>query len=200
MKAPAVALAALLPLLAALPAGIDHAKLMGNPNAPILMEIFSSFDCPHCKVLHEEILPRLMRDYVAPGKVAILSREYPLWGQYHPYARIAAEYATAAARIGKYEPVSDALFKNQFTWASNGQVWETVATVLTASEQKRVQALVKDPGVVAEVQRDVDQATRDGVNQTPTIFLTAKGKRFPLPEAGVPPYELLKSLLDDQLK
>jgi protein-disulfide isomerase len=199
MKASAVALAALLPLLAALPPGVDRAKLIGSPNAPILMEIFSSFDCPHCKVLHEEILPRLVRDYVTPGKLAILSREYPLWGQYHPYARQAADYATAAARIGKYEQVADTLFKNQFAWTSNGQVWETVASVLTAPEQKRVEALAKDPGVVAEVQKDVDLATKDGVNQTPSIFLTAKGKRFPM-TPGVPSYELLKALLDDQLK
>ena len=173
--------------------------MLGSPTAPVVLEIFSSFDCPHCKVLHEEILPQLIRDYVNTGKVAIVSREFPLWGQYHPYAREAANFATAAARIGKYEVVADALFKNQFTWASNGQVWETVATVLTPSEQKKVQELAKDPGVVAEVQRDYDQATKDGVNQTPFIFMTAKGKRFGLP-AGVPSYEFLRSLINDQLK
>jgi hypothetical protein len=49
------------------------------------------------------------------------------------------------------------------------------------------------------VQKDLDQATKDGVNQTPSIFLTAKGKRFPLPP-GVPNYELLKAMLNEQLK
>ena len=199
MKAPVLALAALLPLLAALPPGTDRAKVLGSPNAPIVLEIYSSFDCPHCKILHEELLPQLMRDYVTPGKVAVISREFPLWGQYHPYARTAADLATAAAHIGKYEQVADALFRNQMTWASNGQVWETVASVLTLSEQKRVQALAKDPGVLAEVQHDVDQAGKDGVNQTPSIFVTAKGKRFPLPP-GVPSWELLKAMLDEQLK
>jgi protein-disulfide isomerase len=199
MKVPALALAALLPLLAALPPGTDRAKVIGSPNAPIVMEIYSSFDCPHCKVLHEELLPKLMHDYVQPGKLAIVSREFPLWGQYHPYARQAADFATAAARIGRYEQVADALFKNQMTWATNGQVWETVASALTLSEQKKVEALAKDPGVVAEVQHDVDQATKDGVNQTPSIYVTAKGKRFPLPP-GVPSYELLKAMLDEQLK
>lgn len=199
MKVPALALAALLPLLAALPPGTDHAKVLGSPNAPIVLEIYSSFDCPHCKILHEELLPMLMRDYVTPGKVAVISREFPLWGQYHPYARQAADLATAAARIGKYEQVADALFKNQTTWVSNGQVWETVASVFPLSEQKRVQALMKDPSVDAEVQRDVDQAGKDGVNQTPSIFVTAKGKRFPLPP-GVPTYELLRAMLDEQLK
>jgi protein-disulfide isomerase len=199
MRVPALALTLILPLLAAIPPGTDRAKVLGSPNAPVVLEIYSSFDCPHCRALHEELLPLLMRDYVNTGKVAVISREFPLWGQYHPYAREAANLATAAARIGKYEQVEDALFKNQMTWSQNGQVWETVATVLTASEQKKVQELAKEPGVVAEVQRDVDQATKDGVNQTPSIFMDAKGKRFPLP-AGVPSYEFLRSLINDQLK
>jgi protein-disulfide isomerase len=199
MKVPLLALAAVLPVLAVLPPGVDRGKVLGSPTAPVVLEIFSSFDCPHCKILHEELLPQLMRDYVTPGKVAIVSREFPLWGQGHPYAREAANLATAAARIGKYEAVADALFKNQTVWVSNGQVWETVASVLTLPDQKRVQALAKDPGVVAEVQKDVDQAGKDGVNQTPSMFVTAKGKRFPLPP-GTPSYQLLKALLDEQLK
>jgi len=199
MKRIAVALVLLLPLLAALPSGVDSGKLLGSPNAPIVMEIFSSFDCPHCRVLHEEIVPRLMHDYVVAGKLCILSREFPLSGQYHPYAREAANLATAAARIGKYQQVSDAIFKDQANWAVNGHVWETVASVLTLSEQKRVQALEKEPGVVAEVQRDFDQAAnKDGITQTPAIYLTAKGRRFPLPP-GVPNYELLQRMLDEQL-
>lgn len=199
MKVLTLALATLLPVLAALPPGTDRAKIVGSPSAPVVLEIFSSFDCPHCKVLHEELLPMVVRDYVNSGKVAIVSREFPLWGQYHPYAREAANLATAAARIGKYEVVADALFKSQGSWGLNGQVWEAVASVLTASEQQKVQQLAKEPGVVAEVQHDVDQAGKDGVNQTPSIFVTAKGKRFPLPP-GVPSYEFLKSLLNDQLK
>lgn len=200
MKLTAIALVLLMPLLAVLPAGTDTGKVLGSHSAPITMEIFSSFDCPHCKDLHEEILPRLMRDYVVPGKVCVVSREFPLSGQYHPYAREAAILATAAARIGRYEQVSDAIFKDQGTWALNGKVWETVASVLTLTEQKKVEALSKEPGVIAEVQRDFDQAVnKDGITQTPSIYLTVKGKRFPLPP-GVPNYELLRQMLDGQLR
>jgi protein-disulfide isomerase len=199
MKIGAVALSLLLPLMAALPPGVDRAKVLGSPTAPVVIEIYSSFDCPHCKVLHEELLTRLVKDYVTPGKLCIISREFPLWGAGHPYARQAADYATAAARIGKYEPVADALFKTQATWATDGKVWEAVASVLTLSEQKKVQALAKDPTVDAEVQKDLEQGSRDGINQTPSVYMTAKGKRFPLPP-GVPNYELLQKMIDGQLK
>jgi protein-disulfide isomerase len=137
---------------------------------------------------------------VTAGKVCVVSREFPLSGPYHPYAREAATLATAAARISRYEQVADAIFKHQAAWVANGKVWESVANVLTLPEQKRVQALAKDPGVIAEVQRDFDQATnKDNITQTPSIFLTAKGKRFPLPP-GVPNYDLLRQMLAEQLK
>jgi protein-disulfide isomerase len=189
--------AILLPCLA-LAASFDEAKALGGTNSPIVIEVFSSFDCPHCKVMHDELVPQLVRDYVMGGKVCLVNREFPLAGAGHPYARQAALYATAAARIGKYAAVADALWKNQATWAVNGQVWETVATALTAVEQKKVQALFKDPGVEAEVRRDIDDGTRDGIDRTPTLFMTAQGRRFMLP-AGAPSYELLSSVLNHYL-
>ena len=196
MKRTALA-AALLPCLA-LAASFDSGKTLGVTNSPITLEVFSSFDCPHCKEMHDDLVPLLVRDYVVSGRVCLVNREFPLAGSDHPYARAAALYATAAARIGKYSAVADALWKSQATWAINGQVWETVATVLTAAEQKKVQALAKDPGVEAEVRHDIDEATRDNVDRTPSIFITAGGRRFMLP-GGVPNYELLSSVLNHYL-
>ena len=193
-----IVLAALLLPGLALAASFDSGKTLGGTNSPITVEVFSSFDCPHCKVMNDEMIPLLVRDYVVGGKVCLVEREFPLAGAGHPHAREAANYATAAARIGKYAAVAGALWKNQATWAVNGQVWETVATVLTAAEQKKVQALAKDPGVEAEVRRDVDEGTRDGVDRTPTLFITAQGRRFMLP-GGVPNYDLLVSILDRYL-
>ena len=187
----------MLPSLAAA-ASFDAGKTLGGANSPIVLEVFSSFDCPHCRELHDDLLPLLVRDYVSSGKVCVVNREFPLAGPGHPYAREAALYATAAARIGKYPAVADALWKNQGTWVYTGQVWQTVATVLTEAEQKKVEALAKDPGVEAEVRYDIDQATKDGVDRTPSLFITANGRRFLLP-GGVPNYQLLASVLNHYL-
>src|SRR5215475_3448306 len=115
MKTLALALAALLPAAAAAPSDAGKGKTMGNPAAPILLELYSDFMCPHCKHLHEAILPAIILDFVKTGKAYLVFREYPLPIPQHVYARPAAEMATAAARIGKYEAVSDALFKDQQT-------------------------------------------------------------------------------------
>jgi protein-disulfide isomerase len=198
MKRYALALALLLPCFAATPE-IDKAKAMGSPTAPITMEVFASFDCPHCKDLHDNTLPMIIRDFVVPGKVYLVYREFPLSGQYHPYAREAADYAVAAARIGKYQQVAEALFKNQAAWAVNGKVWDAVASVLTPAEQKKVQALTKDPGVLAEVQREYDEGVAAGVNATPTVIVTQGMKKYPIPAQQLH-YGFLKSLLDGMVK
>jgi len=195
MKLFALALTALLPCLAA-SSDADPGKSLGSPSAPIRIEVFSDFECPACKALHEQILPLVFKDYAIPGKVYLVSREYPL--AMHQFSREAANYATAAARFGKYQDVADALFKNQLVWEVNGKVWDTVAGVLTPAEAKKVQLLAKDPSVLSEVQRDVDAGKAAGINQTPTMIVTRGTSRFPV--AGAVNYNLLRSLLDGLLK
>src|SRR5215468_3766888 len=153
----------LAPALVAAPP-IDKAKAFGNPAAPITIELFSDFQCPSCRSLHMSMLPALMKDYVVPGKAYLVYREFPLPG--HNHSREAAAYACAAARVGKYEQVADALFQNQPSWSNDGKVFETVSTALTPAEQKKVQVLAKDPGIVNEVQQDVQEGQLAGVNQT----------------------------------
>jgi protein-disulfide isomerase len=195
MKLFAVALAALLPCLAA-SSDADPGKALGSPSAPIRIEVFSDFECPACKGLHEQILPLVFKDYVIPGKVYLVSHEFPL--RMHQFSREAANYATAAARLGKYEQVADTLFLNQVAWSASGKVWDTVANVLTPAEAKKVQALAKDPAVLSEVQRDLEAGMAAGINQTPTMFVTRGTNRFPV--VGAINYNLLRSMLDGLLK
>jgi protein-disulfide isomerase len=201
MKPFAALLFSLLPVLATgatidKPATLDKAKTFGNPAAPVVIELFSDFQCPSCRMLHTQLLPSIMRDYVVPGKVYLVYKEYPL--PQHNHSREAAAYACAAARVGKYEQVADLLFQNQPAWANDGKVFETLAPALTPAEQKKVQVLAKDPGVLQEVQEDVQEGQSAGVNQTPTMLVIRGTKRFPI--AGVPNYDLLRSILDGLAK
>jgi len=146
-------------------------------------------------VLHETVLPQLMKDYVVSGKVYIVDRGFPLTGQGHEHSREAFAFAVAAARIGKYQQVADALYAQQATWALGGNVWATVASALPSpADQKKVQALAKDPGVLAEIEAEYQEGIAVGLNQTPTLIVTVGGKHYNLPPA--PDYRLLKSMID----
>jgi protein-disulfide isomerase len=193
MKLCALLLAALIPCLGQ-PLPTDKDKAFGDPSAVRRLDIFSDFSCPTCRAFHMEILPQLERDYGPGGKIYIVTHEFPLNIPAHKYSREAAAYATAAARIGKFDAVADKLFLTQGEWTVTGKVWDTVASVLSPAEQKKVQALSKDPSVLAEVESDVALGNKLGVNSTPTVFLTYGMRRFPLP--NVMNYTLLRSLLD----
>jgi protein-disulfide isomerase len=197
MKFIAFALVVSLVCLAAAP-GTEKSKTMGSLAAPIRMDLYSDFTCPHCKMFHDQILPKLIADYITPGKAYLVFHEYTLTGPGHEYSREAANYAAAAARIGKYPQVSAALFASQDVWARNGKVWDTVSAVLTPAERTRIQSLVKDPTVQAEVQHDVESGNASRVDRTPTVVITAKGKQTPWSYWS--DYGLFKSFLDDQLK
>ena len=186
----ALALAAMLPCLAAGPGG----KTVGNPAAPLRMDLYSDFTCPHCKMLHEQTLPRIMADYVTPGKAYLVFHEFTLTGQGREHSQTASLYAAAAARVGKYQQVCDALFLTQSSWAVSGKVWETVAPALNAAEQKKVQALVKEPAIAAEVERDLEMGTAAHVDRTPTLVMTRKGKQTAW--NSWEDYGLFKSLAD----
>src|SRR5882672_3661902 len=78
-------------------------KALGAPGAPITLEVFSDFQCPSCKALHEETLRPLVTDYVNNGKVYLIHRDFPL--AMHAYSRTAALYANASFRLNRYEAV-----------------------------------------------------------------------------------------------
>src|SRR5262249_40988500 len=147
MKLPiAVAAICLTALLcaAAAPDAV-HGNDIGNPAAPILIEVFSDFQCPACKRFHDEELPLIVKDYVKPGKVYIVYRYFPL--PQHKFGMQTAELASAGAQIGKFCPVADAFFAKQTDWSQNGNLEGALATVLKPAELKHVMAMVKDPNV-----------------------------------------------------
>jgi protein-disulfide isomerase len=200
MRFCALALAAALPCLAA-SADWDKAKIQGSTSAPVAIEVFGSFDCIHCKALHEGMMRQIVQDLVLSGKVCVVSREFPLFGPGHMYAREAANLATAAARVGKYQAVSDALFKDQQVWEVNGKVWDTVAAALTPAEQIKVKALSNDKDVLAEVQRDYDQGAASGITQTPTLMVIRQrdGRRYPFQGLSIS-YELFRDFITKDLE
>jgi protein-disulfide isomerase len=170
-------------------------KSIGLPVAAIAIDVYSDYQCPACKALHEQTLKPLIADYVRPGKVLLRRHDFPL--PMHQYAKQAACYACAASRIGKYEQAADALFARQESWAKDGKVDEVVSSVLSPEEAKKVRALAKSPDVAAEVERDVMKGKEANVRQTPTMVLSHNAKTYPI--SGNVSYPILRRLLDQLL-
>ena len=193
----------LLPLLFAATTlfALDSAdRTVGSPTAPLTLEVWSDFQCPHCARLHFGALKEALGDCVASGKVRIIYRDFPL-GQ-HPYARKAALYADAAAQIGRYERICDTLFRTQEAWGITGDVEGTVAKELTPDEMNKVRKILADPKKLAEINSQIDADLALGrkipLESTPTMLLTGKGKRYPI--TGDVRHDLLKQMIDTIVK
>ena len=173
-------------------------KTMGSKTAPITVEVFSDFQCPACKSLYEQTLRPLIDNYVVTGQVYLIHRDFPL--DIHRYSRLAARYANAAARLGKFERVATALYARQTTWSADGSVDAAVATVLTPAEMKKVRQWVEQP---AQLDLAIDQDVRLGgrvpVRSTPTMIVLHRGITYPLPPGGVN-YSLLRQFLEELLR
>src|SRR3984885_5191702 len=90
---------------------VDPREAVGSKSAPIVMEVFSDFQCPACKSLYDSTNRQLMDNYVNTGKVYLIHRDFPL--PMHSHSKEAAQYSRAAAQIGRLEAVQEVLFQNQ---------------------------------------------------------------------------------------
>ena len=172
---------------------IDPTKAFGSKSAPVVIEIFSDFQCPACKQLFTTTTQRVMDHYVNSNKVFMIHRDFPL--PMHAYSRLAASYSRAAAHIGHCEPVEQALFQNQERWEATGDVKGAVAAVLSPGEMKRVQALVESQTLEPLIDKDKQIGQSVPINQTPTLLIhTRNGQSYPV--IGYVSFDVLKTLLD----
>jgi protein-disulfide isomerase len=188
-------LALALIVVASTAAQTSSGRAVGPITAKVTLDVYSDYQCPHCKLLAEQTLNRVVQDYALKGSIRLVHHDFPL--PMHAYAKQAALLAAAADKIGKFDQVSTALYKQQDTWAANGKVEEVVDSVLTPAEAAKVRQLAKDPAVAAVVQRDIDLGTRLNITSTPTIILTKNFKSERV--AGSVSYAILKRYLDQLL-
>jgi protein-disulfide isomerase len=174
---------------------VDPHKAFGSKNAPFTMEVFSDFQCPACKSLYTSTNRELMDNYVSAGKVYLIHRDFPL--PMHAHSKVAAEYARAAAHLGKAEQVEQALFQNQEKWENTGDVDGTVAAVLSPAEMTKVRALVKGGTLDPLIEKDMALGRMYNVNQTPTTIIHANGQTYPV--VGIQSYAVLHQFLDQLL-
>jgi protein-disulfide isomerase len=79
---------------------------LGSPDAPVVVEDFSSYACPHCRDFHENIFPGLLDD-IAAGQVQFIYIPVPHIG---PGAANAARGLFCAGEQGKLWEMHDTLF------------------------------------------------------------------------------------------
>jgi protein-disulfide isomerase len=81
----------------------------GSASAPVVLVLFSDFQCPYCKSFNET-LKEILKQY--DQKVRLIFRQFPLTS-IHPDAQRAAEASLCAGAQNRFWEMHDLLFENQ---------------------------------------------------------------------------------------
>ena len=176
-------------------------RVMGSPDAPVTVIEYASMTCPHCAAFATGIFPQVKSEYIDPGHIKFVFREFPLDG----VARVAS--ALARCQTGdNYFAFIDLIFHNQQEWLSGlfgtGQqltqelVEESLIDYARQAGLGRDQAIacMRDPQNLAEVDENWGEAQNQyNINATPGFVINGTT------HSGALPIEQFREILDPLL-
>ena len=141
------------------------------------LEVVGDYQCPVCGRFAREYLPRLVSDYVTPGRLRVVDRPIAFLGTGDPDESLgAAVAATCAARQGKYWEFHDYLMWNQegenegaFAPARLLAMSDAVGLDRTTQE-----ACSREPAVAAAISQETSRALAAGIESTPTFLVNGQ--------------------------
>jgi protein-disulfide isomerase len=176
--------------------------LGGERGAPVKIEVFSDYQCPRCRDFYLETLKPLIAEYTKSNqiqKIYIVYHDFPL--EMHQFARRAASFALAAAKLGRerWLRVTDILYTQQAEWSVDGNIEAVLAREMNPTEAVRLANMAADPAIGAAVQEELMLGQSRQIASTPTFFITPPTGP-PQRVAGWVTYATLKDYLDRCLK
>ena len=147
---------------------------MGDPNAPVIIEEFSDFQCPACQFFHEETLGRIVDEYVSTGDVYFIFRNFPFLDTY------SVKKESQDAALGSYCAAEQDLFWEYANILFANQIGENAGSFTPA----RLEAMGDIIGLDADFSKCLREARYQdrldadllavevaGVNSTPSFLI-----------------------------
>jgi protein-disulfide isomerase len=152
---------------AGVPVGPD--RVMGRPEAPVLVEEFASLTCSSCGRFANEVFPAFKTRYIDTGKVRFLLR--PVLTQPQNVAAAGFLLARCAGPEGYYDVVK-AFFRRQKEMFETG---DARTALLEAAAEGGISgaaasACLADAAGQAALDADLETAVSRGVESTPTFY------------------------------
>ncbi|HEX5825547.1 MAG TPA: thioredoxin domain-containing protein [Candidatus Limnocylindrales bacterium] len=156
------------------PSNLAKGSVLGRPDAPVTLEVWSDFQCPFCGQFARTYLPRLVTDFVVGGQLRIVAYDVDFVGRGDQNESVdAAVAASCAADQNRYWELHDVIFANQngenegaFSRARLAQM--AAKTDIDVDSWNTCQS---DPGRATTVARTTADALAAGINSTPTLVL-----------------------------
>ncbi len=154
----------------------DGHAFRGDPDAPVVIEEFSDFQCPFCARFSEQTLSVLNENQIANGDVLLIYYDFPL-ESIHPQAFAAANAARCAGDQGAlaYWNMHDLLYARTQEWSGSNPipVFEGFATEL-GLDLEQFSDCVENNQHQEEIRADIEVAAQRGVRSTPSFFVNGE--------------------------
>lgn len=169
----------------------DSDFYLGNKDAKVAVIEYSSLSCPHCAEFHNTVFPKLSEEYINPGKVLFIHRDFPLNGP----ALKAALLAQCSRE--QYFTFLKVLFSTQSKWAFSQDFMKVleVTAKLGGISKEKFDGCMSDKKLeqhVLQTRKDAAEVLK--VQSTPTFFVNGEEVK------GVNGYDAFKTIVDKHLK
>ena len=142
----------------------------GSLTAKVTLVEFTDYQCPFCSRHENQTSPKIISEYVLPGKVRYILREFPLTN-IHSRAMKASQGALCAGEVGgeaKYWELHDALFANQKKLSDDDIYGYAEAAGVSMGPFKTCYVADK---FAEKIKLDLAEGQKAGIRGTPSFLL-----------------------------
>jgi protein-disulfide isomerase len=182
------------------PIPLRNDPMLGREDAPITIVEFSDFQCPYCKMFHNDVFPQLKKDFIDKGIVRFVHKDLPL--PFHKFGKTAA----AASRCSNY--------LNLNYWDSYSNLYEAQSCIACFKpenivleskkfqQEQKMKECIDSQEITSLIENNIEEAMSENISGTPTFIIGNSSGADHRGEivVGLRPYEFFKEKINLLLK
>lgn len=164
-------------------------RALGRADAPVTVVEYASLTCPHCRAFHQNVLPKLKRDYIDTGKVRYVVREFPIGRSAGSAAII-----NRCAAPDKYFQLYGLFLEHQPEWVSQEVRLDAIYGIAKRIGMTRAafDNCLANQRMIDGLEEQKQRGRRLGVKGTPTFFVNGQKAQ------GAVTYDKLKRMIESR--
>tara|TARA_B100001123_G_scaffold308801_1_gene345124 strand:- start:358 stop:963 length:606 start_codon:yes stop_codon:yes gene_type:complete len=153
----------------------ENSIVLGPDEAKIKIKVFSSFTCPHCAHFHNNVIPKIKKEYIDAGKVQIIFIDFPL-------DQAAFNASKSLHCLGKEKQIDflDTVYETQSKWTNGSNIEDINKNLKKIVENLGISSTTFNKCLIDEGISDkilngrIEANQKYSVNSTPTIVINEK--------------------------